>query len=50
MKVFYTENMYSPASIAEHDLMLCKYRLYASVAGRVSCRNRPAQRCYEETI
>jgi hypothetical protein len=50
MTVFYTETIYPPAHIAKHDLVLCKYRLYANIAGGVLCRDVAAQRCYEGMI
>ena len=49
-KVFYTEAIYPPAFSVGPDLMLCEYRCYAKMIGRVFCRGTAAPRCCEKTI
>ena len=48
-EVCYTETIYPPDSVADHGLILCKYRCYARIAEGVLYRDATAQRCYEES-
>jgi hypothetical protein len=48
--VSYTETIYPPAFIVEHDKTFCKYWRYGRVAGGALYRDVAVQRCYEGTI